>query len=392
MKVLMHVQHLLGIGHQRRAAAIARALDELSVDVVYVSGGMPVANLALGRAEHVQLPPARTGDLRYSHLIDERGEPVDDDWRERRRTSLLRTLESERPDVLLLETYPFGRKLLAFELEALLEAARRMHPRPQIWCSLRDIVEPRSKPARYERMLADFARYFDGLLVHSDPGVLPLDASFPVSDALRARLWYTGFVAEEDRPVQRAVRGVRENVALISAGGGAVGAGLVYCSMTAQRLSRRESTFRDTAWWVMRGQRPSRGYRPAVRQAKLRVEPNRPDFPRLLERCRVSVSQAGYNTVMDLLRARCPAVLVPYAQAGQREQTIRAHALARMGLGRVIPEAALNPRRLLREMRMAEESFRPLAARVDFSGAATSARILAGLKCEGLDGGELAGR
>ena len=66
----------------------------------------------------------------------------------------------------------------------------------------------------------------------------------------------------------------------------------------------------------------------------LTVEPNRSDFPRLLGRCQVSVSQAGYNTVLDILRARCRAVVVPYAEAGQLEQGLRAQALAQAQLER----------------------------------------------------------
>src|SRR5262245_37790331 len=38
--VMIYVQHLLGIGHQRRAAAIARALCKRALPVCYVSGGM----------------------------------------------------------------------------------------------------------------------------------------------------------------------------------------------------------------------------------------------------------------------------------------------------------------------------------------------------------------
>ena len=77
MKVMMHVQHLLGIGHQTRAAAMARAMQRNSIDVVYVSGGLPVPGLDLGAARLVQLPGARTGDATFTHLVDDRGRVVD---------------------------------------------------------------------------------------------------------------------------------------------------------------------------------------------------------------------------------------------------------------------------------------------------------------------------
>ena len=68
-----------------------------------------------------------------------------------------------------------------------------------------------------------------------------------------------------------------------------------------------------------------------------------PDLAALLARARVSVSQAGYNTVADLLAARCRAVLVPYAEGGETEQPRRAAILADRGLAVVVEEAQLTP-------------------------------------------------
>jgi predicted glycosyltransferase len=48
-RVFFHVQHLLGIGHLRRAAVLARAMAANGFDVLLVSGGAPVTDLALPR-------------------------------------------------------------------------------------------------------------------------------------------------------------------------------------------------------------------------------------------------------------------------------------------------------------------------------------------------------
>ncbi|MBC6416218.1 MAG: hypothetical protein GDA47_00105 [Rhodospirillales bacterium] len=42
--VLLYVQHLLGIGHLKRAALIARAAARQGLKVVVASGGMPTAD------------------------------------------------------------------------------------------------------------------------------------------------------------------------------------------------------------------------------------------------------------------------------------------------------------------------------------------------------------
>lgn len=54
--VLLYVQHLLGIGHIRRAAVLARAFQKAGLKVVFVTGGLPVEGLGLDAVDVVQLP------------------------------------------------------------------------------------------------------------------------------------------------------------------------------------------------------------------------------------------------------------------------------------------------------------------------------------------------
>ena len=67
-----------------------------------------------------------------------------------------------------------------------------------------------------------------------------------------------------------------------------------------------------------------------------------PDLAAVLAGARLSISQAGYNTVADVLVAGCRAVLVPYAQDGETEQSTRARLLAAAGHAVVVPEANLD--------------------------------------------------
>ena len=103
------------------------------------------------------------------------------------------------------------------------------------------------------------------------------------------------------------------------------------------------------------------------------VEPNRADFVSLLARARVSVSQAGYNTVADLLCAGARAVLVPFSADGEREQSIRAEVLAGAGVAQVIDENLLTAEVLLDAIRRAHASPAPTRRRVRLDGAGASA-------------------
>src|SRR5918995_6928335 len=110
MPVLFWVQHLLGSGHLRRAATLARAIAARGLRVVVASGGTPAPWLGREGIELVQLPPVRAGDLNFTGLLDEHDRPIDDRWRALRRDRLLALFEELRPRLVVTEMFPFGRR------------------------------------------------------------------------------------------------------------------------------------------------------------------------------------------------------------------------------------------------------------------------------------------
>ena len=97
-----------------------------------------------------------------------------------------------------------------------------------------------------------------------------------------------------------------------------------------------------------------------------------------IARSTVSVSQAGYNTTMDVLRAGRPAVVVPYADGGEDEQTRRADAHGRLGVCGPSPAAELTPARLVDEV-VAAVAAPPPAVVLDLGGRERSTEIVAEL-------------
>ena len=55
--ILFYCQHLLGLGHLRRGAVLARALGKSGERVLFVVGGLPAPGLDLGGAEAVARAP-----------------------------------------------------------------------------------------------------------------------------------------------------------------------------------------------------------------------------------------------------------------------------------------------------------------------------------------------
>jgi predicted glycosyltransferase len=372
-RILFHVQHLLGSGHLRRAAAICAAFADRGCNVELLSGGMPVRDLDCGRARLVQLPPARTADETFKVLVDADGRPVDEAWRSARRDAVLARFVAFQADALITELFPLGRRALRFELIPLLEAAHRRASRPLILSSVRDVLANTTDEGKIADMVRH-VRLYDRVLVHGDPALLPLSASFP-EDRIADRVVYTGYVTGGRTPTPPEGDGRDEIV--VSIGGGAVGARLLRAALAARPLGAQ----RHRTWRLLLGASlPPPDQEELLRKAGpgCVIELARADFPGLLARCHVSVSQAGYNSAMDVLTARARAVLVPFADANETEQTVRAAALAQRGWAVVLAEAELTPQRLANAIDRAAALPRPDAGPLRRDGANETARLIDG--------------
>ena len=375
--VLFYVQHLLGIGHLRRALRLVDALTKEGVRVTLVSGGDKLPELGGAAAERfVQLAPIRTRDAGFRDLVDGDGRPIDDALRAVRRETLLDAFDAAHPDAVVIEAFPFGRRAFRFELEPLIAAARARRPPALVLCSLRDIVVAPEDLQRRRAIVARVRDDFDAVLVHGDPSLIPLEASFPEAGEVADRLVYTGYVGGFDQPAS-AGDGPGAGEVLVSAGGGAVGGALLATALAA----RQRGCLADLGWRLLAGPNlpPAQFAALSVKLPdRVILERYRADFPQMLRRCRVSVSQAGYNTVLDILGARAAAVLVPFADLRETEQTLRAEWLAARGVVEIVPPHALSPERLAEAIERAARG-RPAPLVVDTTGARRSAQLIAGM-------------
>jgi predicted glycosyltransferase len=328
----------------------------------------------------VQLPAASAADLSFRTLLDEDGRAIDDAWKRRRAARLLAAWREADPQVLLLELFPFGRRQMRFELLPLLEAAAAAPRRPAILSSVRDILGGLKTPERRAETLGLVERYFDRVLVHGDPGVVPFERTFPGAARIADRIAYTGYVVEAALP---AGGRAGEGEVIVSAGGGAVGAGLLEAAIRAQP----RTVLRDRLWRVLAGDNlPEADYRRlatlAAETRGIALERSRPDFTTLLANCALSVSQAGYNTLIETVRAGARAVVVPFARGQETEQGVRARCFAERGLLEMVEEEALTPASLAEAIDRAAGRPRAAPNAINLDGARLSAELIAGMARE----------
>ena len=380
-RVLLYVQHLLGIGHLKRAMTVARALHAARLDVSVVSGGIEVPDLMVEGVHTVQLPAVSTADMSFRNLVDATGTPVDDRWKAVRRDALLAAFREIDPDVLLIELFPFGRRQMRFELLPLLDAAVGASHRPLVVSSVRDIgAAGQQDPSKRKLTLDLVERYFDRVLVHSDPAWIRFERTFAYSERIAPKIHYTGFVVDLAADSNPHDTGAGKDEVIVSAGGGAVGRMLLETALHARPSSR----LANRTWRLLTGINAPAADVAAIEALSRRigggrvvVERTREDFTTLLANCAVSVSQAGYNTTMEILHTGARAVLVPFAGGAETEQTLRAKLLAEHGRLEVVEESALAPDPLAAAIDRAAGGPSPPRGVVDLGGAQRSASLLA---------------
>src|SRR5690606_4225543 len=128
--VLIAVTHLLGAGHLTRMAALARGLARAGHRVTLASGGMPAPLVWLDGVELLQLPPLRSNGVDFRTLLDAEGKEASPALLQERADLLARAVREGRPDAVITELFPFGRRMLAAEFITLIQAARALKPAP----------------------------------------------------------------------------------------------------------------------------------------------------------------------------------------------------------------------------------------------------------------------
>ena len=371
-RIFFIVQHLLGIGHVMRSKRITSALLDAGFEVDIILGGTQTPATFPKGAKCFQLSPYKAGPGGFSDLVDENNISVDEHYKQNRLKQLLALLHSRAPDIIFTEAFPFARHQLGFEFIPLLEAAQQMTPKPYIACSVRDLLHKKVAPGRDERTVELLRKYYDFVFLHADPEFAALDGTFRFADEISDLTHYTGLVT----PDEGEPRTGKAYDVVVSAGGGAVGKPLFEAALEAMPLTR----YAKDNWGFITGpnlpEETVRKLENAVRP-NLSVERFRTDFSAMLKDTRVLVSQSGYNTSADIMRASCHSVLVPYVREGLTEQTDRATLFEQRGLAVHLSQAGMTAKTLAAAIDKAGEMPPPDPHQIpNLNGAFKTARIL----------------
>ncbi len=383
-RIMFYCQHVLGMGHLVRSTEVVRALAQ-DFSVLFVTGGEIPAGFQIPEGVQLLELPSLKSDAEFLDLQSCDSTCNVEQVKTMRRDLLLRTFDDFQPDVLVTELFPFGRKQFSSELLPVLERAHdpgRLG-KTLVVCSLRDILVAKKAQAEYEERVCNTVNtFYDLVLVHADSRFQRLDETFLRVQDLMCPVAYTGYVVQEN-----PAEGIRETLPpqtarptiVISNGSGQAPSGhlLLEAALGAAALleDRIPHQFQIFAGPFI----PEKAYQRlealAAEARNVSLTKYTPHLPEYLERADLSISMAGYNTIMDILSSGVRALVFPFTGGGNQEQTIRAQKMAEKGVLTVLEQHQLEPEHLAAAIQKSLLS-RPVRIPFDNQGAANSSLLL----------------
>jgi len=373
VRTLFYVHHSLGIGHLVRILQLADAFVELG-PVCLISGGEFPETLKINKKIILKrLPPL---DMRLDGRLENTNSNSSPEMILAERSGLTTKIAADfKPDVLIVEMFPFGRKKFRNEIISLIRQVRS-EPNSRILCSVRDIlVTERRNQSEFDRLVARrLNKYFDVVLVHADSRFVGLEKTYSAYGDINIPVHYTGYIS---RPFL-AQENTREQRIIVSAGGGRVGRTLL---RTAAQSFARIKAETGLDMLIIAGPLAGNGLFDGTDCPGLTIVPFVRGLPQVLARSQVSLSQCGYNTFTDILQSRVPSILVPFAAENENEQYFRAKLLQESGRAILLRESALTTRCLIKAIFRAQET--DTTCRINLDGVEKSRQIVHGLHVHG---------
>lgn len=333
-RILIYSHDTFGLGHIRRARAIANAIvgADATVSIIIVTGSPVVGNFEYGDGiDYVRLPGVvKQPDGDYVSLSLRM--PLDE-CVALRESIIRQTAVSFDPDILIVDKEPTG---FRGEILPTLDFVKARGTR--IVLGVRDILdEPEALVPEWERKgaAAALAQYYDNVLVYGLREVYEPLACLNLPQSVEDRTVYTGYLRRElprEPNLTRYPKLTKGDFLLVTTGGGGDGAGLMDWVISAyeSRPTLDLPALLVFGPFIPRDMR--RAFMERVGRLK-NVDAISFDakLERLMDRAAGVVAMGGYNTFCEILSLDKKALIVPRATP-RLEQTIRARRASALGL------------------------------------------------------------
>lgn len=334
-RVALYSHDTQGLGHIRRNISIASALIEANpdTDVLLLTGAPEATSLPLPVNTEVVTLPALHKDASGSYRPRTLGLPLEEVL-EVRGQIVAAALAAFRPDLFVVDKAARG---VHGELDTALRTLRSTGTK--VVLGVRDVLDSPEVTVREWQAAGTTEAvrdYYDEVWVYGDPLVFDAATAYEWPWPVRSKVTYTGYLADHrpDYTGSESGGGRRRDdlptgpYVLCLVGGGQDGAAL------AEAFARSEFPAGHQGVLI------TGPYMTASRRRALdQIARQRPDLTvigftartdEFIASAAATVTMGGYNSVCELLAARCPALVVPRI-IPRMEQAVRADALSQLG-------------------------------------------------------------
>lgn len=284
------------------------------------------------------------------------------------------------PDLMVVDKRASG---IDSELLPTLHALRENGRHTKLALGVRDILD---EPERTRKVLAGngsfevIDEFYDEVWIYGSKGIFDTTKEYEFPESVVHKTFYCGYLK---RPTVLAKRAVGPPRVLVTTGGGGDGSDLIEAYLAGLSTLPRNVALRSTV--IFGPQMPQERRLALLRRFDYMADVNflefEADITNLYAESDLVVSQAGYNTVCELLSFSRRAILVPRSEP-VREQLIRARLLAERGLFEFLEPQDMTSETLISKVLEALNSSTMPASNVDLDGLpAIRERVRALLNC-----------
>ena len=301
-RILLFVFDATGLGHLRRVSRIANELTKTN-NVLLVTGMREATWFLNDRVEVVILPNMMKlpGAKKYDPLKSSWPNVEANAVLSSRRTLLNTIAELWRPDALLVDYLPYGRR---GELTELLQ---------QLTCKkyflLRGIIDQADFTILSAQHLASIAEIYDKILIACDPAFFDATKKYGLDEGTGKKVTYTGFVGPKSIcPSEiRALHDIPENRGWVvcSAGGG------VRAEQFLEACVKAAQCTPDLHFTVISGPFANCNFKNGYSAPNCEIIIGDRDFSDILGGADVAVLAGGYNSMLEAATSGARIIVYP---------------------------------------------------------------------------------
>ena len=366
-KIVLYSHDTFGMGNIRRTLLLSQEFitDYPGASILILTGSPMIHAFRIPKGiDYIKLPcldrpEAENYAPRYLSGCPE-------EVRDTREAILKESVLRFNPDLMVIDKRAAG---VDGELMPTLHALRQNGRHTKLVLGVRDILD---EPERTRRVLASNGSFdviddfYDEVWIYGSKAIFDTAKEYAFPESVVRKTFYCGYLKRPTISVQRTEGPPR---ILVTTGGGGDGSELIEAYLSGLSGLPRNVALRTTV--IFGPQMPQTRRAEFLRRFDYLADVNflefEADITNRYAESDVVVSQAGYNTVCELLSFSRRAILVPRSEP-VREQLIRARLMAARGFFEFIEPQRLTPETLISRVLEALNSSSRASATLDLDG------------------------